>query len=214
MLEVISLFLQNYGALLAILFSWIMVFWVYFSKRSAWREKRFMRQVNFSLNMLSPDNELQMRTLIETTADEVWQNEVAVETVLRAAERTTVSQPFMSCADDEDMGYVLRSLLNKLSDKYSAAFIAASLGKPIWTRKYVFGLTCEKYGDTPTQKIRVMLVPESYLSLFLYPKENKIWLEVPSHRVRLRTLREMAAIYASSDPKIKRMVGTIELGLP
>ncbi len=214
MLEAVSIFLQNYGALLAILFSWLMVAWVYFSKRAAWRDKRFMRQVNFSLNILTGDNELQMWTLIETTADEVWQNEVAVETVLRAAERTTVAQPFMSFSDDEDMAYLLRVVLNKLSDKYSETFIAASLGKRVWTRKYVFGITCEKYGDTPTQKIRVMLVPESYLSLFLYPKENNIWVEVPSHRVRLSTLQKMAAIYSSNDPKTGRMLGTIELGLP
>ncbi len=214
MLEAVSIFLQNFGALLAILFSWLMVGWVYFSKRAAWRNKRFIRQINFSLNMLTGDNELQMRTLIETVAEEVWQNDVAVETVLRAAERTTVAQPFMSLPDDKDMAFILRAVLNKLSDKYSETFIAASLGRQVWTRKYVFGLTCEKYGDTPTEKIRVMLVPESYLGLFLHPKENNIWVDVATHRVRLSTLQKMAAIYSSSDPKTSRMLSTIELGLP
>lgn len=209
-----AVFLQSYGALLAIVFSWIMVAWVYVTKRAAWREKRFIRQVNFSLNVLDSDNQLHFRTLIETTAEDVWKSEIAVDTVLRAAEKTTEEQPFIVLDDASDMGYVLRAALNALSEKYSDAFIAKSLGKNIWTRKFVFGITCEKYGDTPTQKIRVMIVPETYLALFLHPDANNLWVNVSSHKPRLRTLQVMAKLYASKKREERQVLETIELGLP
>ncbi len=222
MLEAISSFLDKFGAMFVIGLSWVVVLVAWWRTRRAWREKRFANQVTFSLNRVSVsghlDSQLDLRTLMETTADALWNNELAVNLVMDAAKETTVAQPFISLKDDADMGYILRGILNKLSEKFAVSFIADAVGLQTVTDKFVFGLTCEKYGDTPTQKVRVMIVPERTLAEWFASDTMKspdgLQVSAPTHRARIETLKVMARLYNSTKREERRCLSTIELGVP
>lgn len=216
-IELIGGFLQKYGALSAIILSWIGIGIAYWKKRRAWQQKVFMQQVNFSLNEVL-DGTLTLRTLLEESAQNVFLNDFAATNVLRRAARTTVAQPFIEMPTDADMDYVKRAVLNVVSERFAEAFVARSIGVPIKTKNYVFGITCEKYGNIVTQKLRVMLVAEDVLKNYFVPNAPsnaaELKVVVPTHSDRITTLQVMGKLYTSSDPNQRRLLGTLELGIP
>ena len=220
MLELISQFLESYGALLAIILSWAAFIWVSLRNRQAWKSKKFLNHVNFSLNdygTVEGKGTLLLRTLMETTIDDIFNSDTAANTVLKKAEETTIANPFINLETDDDQAFILRAVLNKLSERFADIYVARSLGKEVVSAKYVFGVTCEKYGETPTKKIRVMLVNEKLLREFFHPmvvEDSGMHLSVvaPSHSARLKTLREMGRLYFSKKKEERRLLSIIELG--
>ena len=105
---------------------------MYFRKRADWSRKQFLGQVNFSLTYVGGGT-MAMRTLLETTAQKVWLNDLGVKKVAHAAARTTADQPFVSLDDPKDMDFVYRAVLNVLSEKFAEAFLAETLGVPVTT---------------------------------------------------------------------------------
>src|SRR4051794_19569709 len=159
-------FLRHYGGSLSLAFTWAAIAWVYLAKRANWSRKQFVGQVNFSLNFVV-DGQLVMRTLVEVPAQNVWLNDLGVAKVQRAANRTTSDQPFVRLPDPADMDFVHRAVLNVLSEKFSDAYLAQSLGLPVESAVHRFAITMERYGDIRTLKLRVLLVAEQALeSLF------------------------------------------------
>jgi len=226
-------FLKTYGPAIGLGLTWGGIVLAWWRRRASWKRKSFIRQINFSLNDVR-DGTLVLRTLLEDDAKKVWLNDYGVALVLEAASRTTVGQPFVSMRTPEDQGYVLRAALNVLSERFAELHLARTLGLPVRGAEYVFGLTCEKYGNIRTQKLRVIIAkPELLDSLFgpsatwtipqdtpadelppePRPGVRPLRLEHPVHKDRLDTLRVMHRLWTSEKAREKRLVDTVELGI-
>lgn len=221
-------FLKAYGPAIGLGLTWGGIILAWWRRRRSWKRKSFASQVNFSLNDVRGDT-LTLRTLLEDDAKKVWLNDYGVRLVLDAAARTTVDQPFVSMRTPEDQGYVLRACLNVLSERFAEQHLARTLGIRVNGSEFVFGLTCEKYGNIRTQKLRVIIArPELLGALFgdsaTYhlagpdateppPGKSPLRLEHPVHKDRLDTLRVMHRLWKSDKPKENRLVDTVELGI-
>lgn len=223
-------FLKTYGPAIGLGLTWGGIVTAWWRRRQSWKRKSFVRQVNFSLNDVRQDT-LILRTLLEDDAKKVWLNDYGVALVLDAAGKTTVAQPFISMRTPEDQGYVLRAALNVLSERFAELHLARTMGMTVKSSEYVFGLTCEKYGNIRTQKLRVIIArPELLESLFgasprwtvpgqgaidaePRPGTSPLRLEHPLHKDRLDTLRVMHRLWTSDKAKERRLVDTVELGI-
>jgi hypothetical protein len=102
-----------------------------------------------------------------------------------------------------------------MSERFAETYLAASLGRPVRVAPYVFGITCEKYGDIRTLKLRVLVIAEETL-VDLFGAENRsAALNVPSTilRSRLTTLRVMYDLYQKDRVAERPVLGRIELGV-
>jgi hypothetical protein len=202
---------KEHASTAGLILTWLGIAAVYWRKRSEWQRKQFTNQVNFSLNYVV-DNQLKLRTLLETSVQEVWLNDYGVKKVLAAAERTTAVQPFIVLADVEDMAFIQRAVLNVLSERFSEAFLAASMGLPVKKAVYCFALTYEKYQDMRTRKFRVLLMErESMKESFGSERPAEIAFAEGHHRDRWTTLKAMYELHGS--PKNIGIVGEVELGI-
>src|ERR1700683_5010284 len=112
--EVINWIIPHTAAI-GLALTWAGIAWVYIRRRSAWAQKEFADQVNFSLNYVINET-LAMRTLLECTVKEVWLNEFGVKKVRAAASQTTETQPFVLLGDQADREFVNRAVQNTLSE--------------------------------------------------------------------------------------------------
>jgi hypothetical protein len=230
-------FLRSYGPAIGLGLTWGGIILAWWGRRRSWKRKSFIRQVNFSLNDVR-DGTLTLRTLLEDDAKKVWLNDYGVSLVLDAAAHTTVRQPFIAMRTEADQGYVLRAALNVLSERFAELHVARTLGVASRSAEYVFGLTCEKYGDIRTRKLRVIIArPELLDALFgmgatwtipgegapvgggeagadARPGTRLLRLEHRVHKDRLDTLRVMHRLWTSDKPRERGMLDTVELGLP
>lgn len=212
--EILAWLADNWK-IVALLGTWSGIALLWVRRWRAWRRKTFLEQVNFSLNYVE-NGRLSLRTLLEDTAQSVWLNEYGVRLVARAARRATVDQPFVSLPSDEDMAYLKRAVLNVLSEKFAEGFLAQTLGLPTAKARYVFGVTCEKYGALKTQKLRVILMRTDDLDALFDPARaaDPLRLAESSHRDRMATLRKLHELHHHSQPEMRRLVGEVELALP
>jgi hypothetical protein len=207
-------FVRQYGGALSLAFTWGAFAWFYLAKRSDWSRKQFLSQVNFSLNYMSAGR-LVMRTLVEVSAQNVWMNDLGVRTVRRAASRTTADQPFVKLADESDMNFVYRAVLNVLSEKFADAYLAESMGLPVESSEYRFAITMERYSDIRTLKLRVLLVSTRDLENVFAPNPpegNGVGVHNDLYRSRLQTLQAMHALHRrAGDPGVLKL-GRVVLG--
>lgn len=230
-------FLRSYGPAIGLAATWGGILIAWWRRRASWKRKSFIRQVNFSLNDVR-DHTLVLRTLLEDDARKVWLNEHGVSLVLDAARKTTVAQPFVSMGNAEDQGYILRAVLNVLSERFAELHVGRTLGVPAKAATYVFGLTCEKYGNIRTQKLRVIIARPDMLDDLFGPSPKwrvrtggaepaaqppddaseagaaELKLEHSVHKDRLDTLRVLHRLWTSDKPKERRLVDTVEIGIP
>ena len=162
------------------LFGWI-------KARGRWKRKEFFERINFSLNSIN-DNKLQIRTLMEESADNVFLNKVAVNRLLSAANSTSSKNPVIPLSKD-DYWFYLNAVLNEVSEKFAAGFIRRDVGHKVEPHRYTLCLTNEFDGAIKTRKIRVMLVRTEVLSNL--PTEMP-QLESPNHKTRWKTLKFIA----------------------
>lgn len=222
-------FLKTYGPGIGLAITWGGIIYAWWRRRSDWKRKSFARQVNFSLNDVQ-DGTLRLRTLLEDDAKKVWLNDHGVALVLEAAKRTTVEQPFVAMRNAEDQGYVLRAVLNVLSERFAELHLARTLGVTVKSATYVFGLTCEKYGNIRTQKLRVIIARPELLDALFGPSPTwatpspdgsgpthaglrELRLEHSVHKDRLDTLRVLYRLWKSDKPKENRLLDTVEIGI-
>lgn len=99
---------------------------------------------------------------------------------------------FLELAPD-DTFLVLNAILNELSQSFAAGALAKSMGLPVHSQWYVFGITCEWDDEVKNRKIRVMIIAEDLLESLdrLPPLEY----QHPWHRVRHATLLTMLGLY-------------------
>lgn len=201
--------------LLALLISWGLTAYLWYKNRSKYKNRIFLDKINFSLNEITKDGKLLMRTLEERSADDVWQSSVAVNMVAQAAKETTETEPFLQFEDPEDLNFMKRCALNTLSTRFASAFVARSVGLPIKAKNFVYGITCEKYPRIRKQKIRIMVVAEEQLIANLQgdfadciDTEGKFTRED-----RVKTLKRMAELYTKEGCGNGKTLGLIELGV-
>ncbi len=114
----------------------------------------------------------------------------------------------------KDRDFANRAVLNVLSERFAETYLAASLGRPVVTAPYVFGITCEKYGDIRTLKLRVLVIAqETLLELFGDNKAAALDLPEVVLRARLTTLRTMYDLYLKDKSTEQPVLGLIELGI-
>jgi hypothetical protein len=205
---------RSYWNTIALIATWLGIAIAYWRRRSQWRSKQFLARVNFSLNYVV-DGSLAMRTLLETTANEVWLNDYGVSHVLAAAKRALIDQPFLTLADPEDQDFVNRAVLNILSERFAETYLAASLGQPVAIKQHVFGLSCEKYGDIRTLKLRILIVEEHLLTELFGPANKAASLSTQNGilRARLKTLQIMHDLYQKDKAAPRPVLGYMELGV-
>ena len=146
-----------HGSAIGLALTWITILFLYLRRRARWFQKEFEDQVTFSLNYVIGDA-LAMRTLLEAKADTVWLNPYGVKTLKNAARQTTAEQPFINLADDVDMGFVHRAVVNVLSERFASTFVAEALGVPVGVATFIFAITYERYEVMRTRKFRVLLI--------------------------------------------------------
>jgi hypothetical protein len=196
---------------IGLLFTWGGILWVYFRKRADWARKQFLTQVNFSLTYVR-DGKMAMRTLMESTAQQVWLNDLGVKKVARAAAKTTRDQPFVELEDPVDMDFVYRAVLNVLSEKFAESYLAETLGLPVTAQEYLFTISFERYSDIRTLKLRVLLVSEKDLDEHFGP-EGKVELPNDIYKARLKTMRAMHKLHKSAGQPAVMPLGRVVLGL-
>ncbi len=198
----------------ALVATWLGILFVALRRRFHWSRKQFLTQVNFSLNY-RVGNSLAMRTLLETTAIRVWPNEYGVATVLRAAGRTTVDDPFILMKKPADRDFVHRAVLNLLSERFADAYVAAALGVPVRTATFLFVVTFERYTVMRTHKVRVLLVEESSLHALFGPANGAATLDMrnPIYAARLQTLRLLYGLLEKEKQLGQPLLGRVELGV-
>jgi hypothetical protein len=190
------------SACLGALFMW----WRDRRHRQRFLNKEFPNHVNFSVNYFNGPT-LVMRTLMETTADQIWLNPYVVQLVAKAAKNTTAEDPILHLADKTHMDFLTRAVVNELSELTAETFLARSLGQNVATANYVFAVTYEKFKDIRTLKLRVLLIREDDMPKIAAAGEQpEITL-----RDRLTTLKKMYEVY--SNPETRNMLGRVELGV-
>jgi hypothetical protein len=166
-----------------LLVGWLFGWW---RAHRRWIRKEFFERVNFSLNSIV-DGKLQIRTLMENSADRVFLNRVAVHRLLTAAAKTNSSNPLIPL-EKLDAWFYLNSALNEISEKFAAGFVRRDAGQPVQSHRMLICLTNEADGEIRTRKIRVMAVAEKTLRLL--PDEIPA-LESINHKTRWKTLQIM-----------------------
>lgn len=208
--------LANYDALIGIGVSWAVAAWIYLGMRRDWTSKSFINQVNFSLNAVA-EGSLQLRTLFEADSQAVMGHRSAVARLKGACRKTTPEMPFVALDDDDDWGYLMRAALNVMSEMCGSVYLARAVGAPVATGEFVFGITFEAYGEMKTRKVRVIVIERGQLERHFSPEvaaaADQLQLASPHHSCRIATLKTMGRLWASSDPKQRRMLSTVELGV-
>ena len=208
-------FIKEYWDTIALMLTWAGIGFVYFRRRVHWRSKRFMNQVNFSLNYFQ-DGKLAMRTLMETSAQHVWLNDYGIKLVTVAADRATITQPFILLNDEKDMHFVNRAVVNTLSERFAEAFIARALGKPVCEGRFYFVITCEKYVEIRTLKLRVLIMSEKTLTEDFAPGGVGAETQIadPVLKARQTTLKGIYRLFEQDREQGHQVVGQVDLGIP
>ncbi len=203
--------LVKYVGAIGLAVTWIGIGLVYWRRRHAWTSKQFQDQINFSLNYVL-GGELVMRTLLETKTANVWLNDFGIKKLLVAAQKTTLDQPFIELADQQDMDFVNRAVKNALSERFGSTFVAQSLGKPVTTGTFLFGITYERYEDMRTLKFRVLIVEEKAL-LAMFDGSANVRVANNIMQARFGTLRALHQRHLQGQNAGKKIVDRVQLGI-
>lgn len=182
--------------------------WLGFRRAKAnWKKREFYDRLNISLNYID-DGTLTIRTLGETTCEQIFLNSAASDAVQRAARQTTLADPLLPLAK-EDYWYYLNAVLNELSEQFAVGALRKEQGQAVRAERYLVCLTCEADGEVRMRKIRAMVIrkslllnlptetpPSSSLTMTSAPASGSTpKFSSPHHATRWNTLRYMAAEY-------------------
>ena len=201
------------GSAMALVLTWVGIAIAWRRGRVQWFRKEFITQVNFSLNLFRET--LAMRTLLEVATEDVWPNSHGVKLLHTAARRTSVGDPFIRLADRADRDYLHRAVKNALSELCPDTFIATALGAKVQTGTFLFAVTCERYPEMRTIKLRVLLVEEGTLRDWCGPGGKGESLRLNDYYcTRLRTLQAMFEMDRKARAGGPEELGRVELGVP
>ena len=205
-------FLRGYWDLTLLVVTWGGLFLLGFRKRRDWKRKRFLGQVTFSLNLIR-DETLLLRTLLQLSARDIWQNDYGVKLVQNAAAQTTAERPFLRLRSQRDMDFVKRAVLNELSERFAQVYLAEVVSAQVKTAIFIFGVTWERYGDIRTHKLRVIIMERMQLEAMFAPNAPEWKVVSDVHRDRITTLRHMHELMKSDDSKQRALLDEVELGV-
>ena len=163
----------------------------FFGNRKArrnWRKREFFDRLNISLNTIR-DGKLQIRTLVEKRADDIYLNSAATAEIIRAAQRTTPQDATLPLPE-ADYWYYLNPILNELSEQFAGGLLKRDQGVPATMARYLIALTSECAGDLRMRKVRAMVIQRALLEQL--PPEPPTF-ESPHHHTRWDTLQQLAA---------------------
>ena len=212
--------LQEHWAKLLLPLVGLVIGW-WWGRRKAkreWNKKQFIRRLNVSLNLLEPNKTtggpptLRIRTLLEKDAKDVFLNDVAVEHLVAAANKTKKDDPLLPLGDDS--WYMLNAVLNEISEQFAAGFLKSDLGLPTCVGTYIIALTYERDGAMKTQKVRAMVIQKDSLRACLPTRNDETGekteplephYERPNHATRWRTLRQLALAWQAEPERFLEM---------
>lgn len=194
--------------------TWVGLGLAWWRRRRQWKNKEFLGQVNFSVNLFGTT--LAMRTLLETDTARVWPNTHGLRLLAVAAGRTTNADPFIRLADPGDRDYLHRAVKNALSQLCPGAFVAAALGAPVRTGVFLYAVTCERYEEgMRTIKLRVILIEQNTLREWCEPGGKGDQLNLAQfYLTRLKTLQAMYEMDCKARAGGPEQLGRVELGVP
>ena len=205
--------LKPYYSYIALAAAWAGFSLAWWRHRREWHNKEFLGQVNFTLNLFG--DTLQMRTLLELDTEKVWPNRYGVQLLRTAAKCTNLKDPFIRLTKAEDRDYLHRAVKNALSALCVPAFISAAVGGGIHRRTFLFALTCERYSEMRTIKLRVLLVEQEALAEWCAPGGKAAQLPMTDYyRTRLQTLQMMYEMDQKARAGAPHELGRVELGVP
>lgn len=204
--------LQPHYSTIALVLTWIGLVFAWWRRRSQWHNKEFLGQVNFTLNFF--DDSLLMRTVKETETKAVWPNAYGVGLLHAASRRTTSANPFIRLLSKPDRDYIYRAIKNAISPLSAEAFVAGALKAPVHRGTFLFALTCERYPEIRTVKLRVLLIEEATLREWCAPGGKAEALPMtPFIRTRLQTLQAMYEMDRKARAGGEDELGRVELGV-
>ena len=194
------------GVIVSLILAAIPIFWGWqkFQRwRTKWEKLHFPDQIIFTLNSID-NNSLKIRTLIDTSLADCLQNEFGVAAVKKAAEKTSLNNPFIDVG--EKNWAVLNNLLNTVSGRFAEGFLAKDAGLPTTTLHYLLALTWERGDDLRTEKLRVMLIRKDHLQSFGSDEfRANLELELEHHSQRVETLRMMQELHTQGSEQIRQL---------
>ena len=134
-----------------------------------WKRAKFNNLINVSLNIVSPpadkprqqdvcSHEFTFMTLMELTMDDMLVGEkVAASKVREARASVTPEFSFLYTLIRRDCSMINNLILNQISSHFGNALQYQSQPERFRSRRYVFGLTCEKGPMIAQRKVRVMV---------------------------------------------------------
>ena len=162
--------------------------WGQVRSRREWERKDFRNRVTVSLNSIQ-NGKLMIRTVLEKEAHEIFINDAAVSTLLKAASETNESDPIIHFGK-KDRWHLLNAVLNEIAENFGQGLFARDMSLPVAEKRYLFCMTREVDGDMRARKIRVMMIQPEFLE-----SEDcdfaELEVEHPHHATRLKTLAIM-----------------------
>jgi hypothetical protein len=166
-----------------------------YRSRKQWESREFLGRLLVSLNIFQ-EGFLKVRTILERNLDDVFINPEAARKVRAAALLTTADNPILPLAA-EDSRFLRIFLINAISECFREGLVRYDGGHPLRPVVYLVFLTCEVLDETMLRKIRVMMVRKDVMANFPY-MDSLPRLEQTKDQVRIKTLRQSAAIYTSA----------------
>jgi hypothetical protein len=187
---------MEHGVKLLTAAAFTLVGWLFGRWRASrsWKKREFFNRLNVSLNTIH-EGKLLIRTVLEKTCEEVLLNSVAVDQLIKAAQKTTKQNSIIPLPK-EDRWFYLNAVLNEISETFAEGLFRREAGKPCDAVRYLICLTNECDGDIRTRKVRAMVIRKE--SLVNLPSEVPA-LESPNHAIRWTTLQQLKKSYAT-DP--------------
>jgi hypothetical protein len=188
------------------------------TEQHKWEKRTFEELVNFSVNILDIDGYFFFRTLFEMKLEDLIYSNKHMLRVLQEATRLTVEgYPFLYCLRRDHLPQINNAILNRVSERFSAAFILQEAGLPTVTRTYHFALTCERSSWVGQSKLRVMIASSELLkgltgSLRAMKRADisPRWRPGSENSDRWATILEMARLMDEGSP----LVGKLDLAIP
>lgn len=186
----------EHGVKLLTAAAFTLVGWLFGRWRAArsWRKREFFNRLNVSLSSIH-DGKLLIRTVLEKTCEEILLNAVAVEQLIKVAQKTTKDNALIPLPK-EDRWFYLNAVLNELSETFATGLFRREAGESCRAVRYLICLTNECDGDIRTRKIRAMVVRKDLL--INLPAQPPVF-ENAHHAIRWTTLQQLQKAYAA-DP--------------
>lgn len=183
--------------------------WGWIWARRKWKSRQDTGVIHYSQSSFvdcfsGPERKLMGRTLVldvyaENQLKDEISHPIARKLIRRAADKTTVDQPFLLFPED-DRWYVLNIIRLAIAEQFRAGAAAKLASKAsVQVVNCVFAITFERYPQMKQGKIRVMIVKRDVLENKNFFDEIPINYESPSHAERITTLRKMQEDYLTGN---------------